>query len=171
MYAGSISLSAKSQQSRAGFTYTRRRDGWASCPQYEESASCDPDAAPDHPQRCDGQWTHTGRGMLKVGVVGWIRTLTERSEGCAESRSLPACAVWPVVPAAPLDFRYRNPLTMTTSSRQEPLKWGAGGREGEKLWQKPKCSRRQHIKRREYSYSYASVVLNTCRWKETVRVV
>lgn len=79
-------------------------------------------------------------------MAGWIRSLTERSEGWAEPRSHPAYAVWPVVPAAPLDFRYRNPLTMTRSSRREPLKWGEGGREVEKLWQKPKCSRRQHIK-------------------------
>lgn len=65
--------------------------------------------------------------MPKAGVAGWIRSLTERSERWAETRSHPAYAVWPVVPA-PLDFRYRNPLTMTTSSRQEPLTWGAGWR-------------------------------------------
>lgn len=38
-------------------------------------------------------------------------------------------------------------MMTTRSSRQEPLKWGAGGRGGGgKLWQTPKCSRRQHIK-------------------------
>lgn len=68
--------------------------------------------------------------MLEAGVAAWTRTLTERSEGWAGPGSHPAFAVWPVVPTAPLNLRYRNPLMMTTrSSRQEPLKWGAAERE------------------------------------------